>query len=79
MNITIDLSSILSGCCLAAILYVARTLSALEKNQAVATEKAGQQEKEMIELRQRTTTVEAEVAAIKVHVARFTAAAGIDP
>lgn len=79
MNVTIDLSTILSSLTLAAILYTAATLNRLDKKQALAAQQADTQEREMVHLRARVTTTEAEVASLKIAVASFTAAAGLNP
>jgi hypothetical protein len=78
VNLTLDLNSILTGLCLAGILYSVRMLNILDKAQALTSQQAAAQQLEMISLRDRLSKTEAEVAAIKLHVATFTASAGLD-
>lgn len=77
MNLTIDLNTILTSITLGGIAYVAATLRRLDKDQALTSLRAAQQEKEMVDLRARVTATEAEVETLKLTVTRFTAAAGL--
>lgn len=69
MNLTIDLNTIVSGLALAAILYVARTVTSLEKKQAVAEQEGKAQDDYARETRARVMTVEEKVGELEVDVA----------
>lgn len=71
MNLSIDLNTVLTSITLAGILYVAATLRRLDKDQALTSLRAQQQEKEMLDLRARVTSTEADVEALKITMARF--------
>lgn len=78
MNFTIDLNSILTSVSIAGIVYVAATLRSLDKQQAVETEKRARLEADYLELRNRVTANETALAALKLQLARFSAASGIE-
>ena len=78
MNLSIDLNTVLTSITLASILYVAATLRRLDKDQALTALRAQQQEKEMIDLRARVTSTEADVEALKITMARFHSSAFTD-
>jgi hypothetical protein len=69
MNLTIDLNTIVSGLALAAILYVARTVTSLEKRQAVADQEGKAQDDYSRETRARVMSVEEKVGELEVDVA----------
>jgi uncharacterized protein YqfA (UPF0365 family) len=71
MNLTIDLNTIVSGLALAAILYVARTVTAIDRKQAVAEERADSADEYAKETRSRVITVEKKVNELEVEVAGF--------
>jgi hypothetical protein len=78
VNLVIDLSTIFSGAGLAAILYTARMLNQLDKTQALSAERTAAHQLKIVELETQITTCKAEVAAIRLQVATFIAAAGIE-
>lgn len=77
MNLTLDLNTILTSCVLAALLWQIRATVEQGRNQAVGDEKHAQTEREMVALRARVATVEAQVAEVSLKVARLEGGAGL--
>jgi hypothetical protein len=71
MNVSIDLNTIVSGLALAAILWVARTVSAIDKKQAVAEQESKSQDEYAQETRSRVITVEVKVGELEVEVGKL--------
>ena len=68
MILNIDLNTIVSGLALAGILSVARTVTALEKKQAVAEQEGKSQDDYARETRARVVDVEKQVGTLEVEV-----------
>jgi predicted RNA methylase len=69
MNLAIDLNTIVSGLALAAILYVARTVTAIDRKQAVSEERADSAQDYARETRERVAAAEEDIDELKVDVA----------
>lgn len=77
MNLTLDINTILNGLTLAGILWALRTLSQLDKRQALQEQANATRDQDTAALRARVAAVEAEVQAIKLQVAKALASAGL--
>lgn len=71
MNLQFEASTILTALTLTGILWLVRTVSAIEKRQAVTVVQEEHREMEMVQLRARITSLEADVQVIKMAVAVF--------
>jgi broad specificity phosphatase PhoE len=73
MSMTVDLNTIVSGLVLAAIIYVARSVRAIETAQAVSAEKEKAQDRTLDEDRARIIDVETKTSRLEVDVTRLKA------
>lgn len=71
MNLQLEASTVLTALTLTGILWLVRTVSAIEKRQAVNLVQEEHRELAMVQLRARITTLEADVQVIKMAVAVF--------
>jgi len=71
MTADLNASTILTALTLAGILWLVRTVSGIERRQAVALVQEQHREIEMAQLRTRITALEADVQVVKMAVAVF--------